>query len=307
MKEMERVVATPKAQRGVAVALLISARPKQWVKNLLVLAAPIAAGSITQTKIIKPSLVAFLAFTLVASGIYLLNDASDVTADRTHPKKATRPIAAGELPISLAVLVGSFSALLGLFGAFIFSGPDLGLVVALYVLINVAYSRFLKNEPIVDILAVALGFLLRAIAGGVADQVPLSNWFLIVASFSSLFVVIGKRYAEVQLLGEDASTHRASLGKYPLGFLNYSRALSSSVAITAYCLWAFEKGAAAPKGAIWIESSILFFVAAILRYALLVEQGHGGAPEDVLGSDRSLQIIGAIWIVVLVIGIYLSR
>lgn len=300
-------MALQRTQRTLVQALIVSSRPKQWAKNLLVLAAPVAAGSITNPRIIRPSIVAFVAFTLVASGIYFLNDVSDIEADKAHPKKSKRPIASGEVPVVVALLVGATAAILGLAVAFLFSGIDLGVVVAIYVGINIAYSRLLKHEPIIDILAVAMGFLLRAIAGGVADNVPLSNWFLIVASFSSLFVVVGKRYAEVQLLGKDASNHRASLGKYPLGFLNYARALSSGVAITAYCLWAFEKGAAAPRGAIWIESSILFFVAAILRYALLVEQGQGGSPEDLLLSDRSMQVIGLIWIIVLVIGIYLSR
>lgn len=307
MTDTENQMALPMARRTLAHALIVSSRPKQWAKNLLVLAAPIAAGSITDPRIIGPSIVAFVAFTLAASGIYFLNDASDIEADKSHPKKSKRPIASGEIPILLALVVGSIATLFGLAIAFMFSGFDLGLVVAIYIIINVAYSRLLKHEPIIDILAVSMGFLLRAIAGGVADNVPLSNWFLIVASFSSLFVVVGKRYAEVQLLGNDASYHRASLAKYPLGFLNYARALSSGVAITAYCLWAFEKGASAPRGAVWIESSILFFVAAILRYALLVERGEGGSPEDLLLSDRSMQLIGLVWIAVLVVGIYLSR
>ncbi len=305
---MENALASLKPQRNVANALLISTRPKQWIKNLLVFAAPIAAGSITNTKIIGPAIIAFFSFTLVASGIYLLNDVIDVDRDKSHPKKSTRPIAAGQVPIPLAMAVAVVSAAIGLTMSFAFAAnPDLGIVVTIYLLMNIAYSNFLKHEPVIDILIVALGFLLRAIAGGVADHVPLSNWFVIVTAFSSLFIVVGKRYSETQLLGEDASTHRASLGKYPIEFLNYARTLSSGVAITAYCLWAFEKGASAPKGALWIESSILFFVAAILRYALLVDQGHGGAPEDILLSDRLLQVIGAIWMIVLIIGIYLSR
>lgn len=307
MAQTENTEASPGRRRNLGHALLISVRPKQWVKNLLVLAAPIAAGSIANPSLIKPSLIAFFAFTLVASGIYLLNDVMDIEADKTHPIKSNRPIASGEVPIPLAIAVAIALGATGLAISFIFADVALGLVISIYLVMNIAYSSFLKHEPVIDILVVALGFLLRAIAGGVADNVPLSNWFVIVASFSSLFVVIGKRYAETQLLGDDASMHRASLGKYPIGFLNYARSLSSGVAITAYCLWAFEKGVAAPKGALWIESSILFFVAAILRYALLVEQGHGGAPEDVLMSDRLLQVIGVVWIVVLVIGIYLSR
>lgn len=304
---MEGTLPTYNDRRNLPRALLVSARPRQWIKNLLVLAAPIAAGSISNVHIIEPSAIAFLAFTIVASGIYMLNDSADVELDKVHPKKSTRPIASGEVPLATAVTVGSICVVSGTALGFFGVNHDLGTVLIIYVALNLAYSKFLKNEPVLDILVVALGFLLRAVSGGVADRVPLSNWFLIVTSFGSLFVVIGKRYAESQLLGDDASDHRISLGKYPLGFLNYARALSSGVAITAYCLWAFEKGAAAPKGALWIEISILFFVAAILRYAILVEQGHGGSPEDVLSSDRMLQVLGAIWTAVLIIGIYLSR
>ena len=307
MIETENSLVNPRPRRNLASALVVSARPKQWVKNLLVLAAPVAAGSLTEIRILKPSIVAFVAFTLAASGIYLINDVMDLEADKSHPKKSSRPVACGEVPVALALTIAVAAEIVGLAISFIFGDAALALVIALYLVMNLAYSSFLKHEPVIDILVVALGFLLRAIAGGVADSVPLSNWFVIVASFSSLFIVIGKRYAESQLLGEDAATHRSSLGEYPIGFLNYARSLSSGVAITAYCLWAFEKGAATPKGALWIESSILFFVAAILRYALLVEQGHGGAPEDLLMSDRLLQVIGAIWICVLVIGIYISR
>lgn len=294
-------------RRGPLKAVVVSLRPKQWSKNLLVFAAPIAAGAISDPKIFVPSLVAFVAFSLVASGIYLLNDINDIDTDKLHPTKSGRPIAAGQLSVAFATPLGILLGLFGMIVAYLLSGVDLGIVITIYIVINVAYSRFLKNEPIMDILAVSMGFLLRAIAGGVASNVFLSNWFLIVASFGSLFIVICKRYAEVQLLGTEASNHRASLGKYPEGFLSYARSVSSGVAMTAYCLWAFEKGASAPKGAVWIESSILFFVAAILRYSLLVEQGHGGAPEEMLFNDRSLQIIGAIWVMVLVIGIYVSR
>ncbi len=307
MVKMERAIASPQHRRNLARALIVSVRPKQWVKNLLVFAAPLAAGSISDRKILEPSIIAFVAFTLVAASVYLINDVVDAERDRSHPKKSTRPIAAGQVAVPVALVLAFIAAVGGIVMSFLLDTNGLGLVICIYLVMNVAYSTFLKHEPIVDILVVALGFLLRAIAGGVADHVPLSNWFVIVAAFSSLFIVVGKRYAEAELLGEEASNHRASLGKYPIDFLNYARTLSSGVAITAYCLWAFEKGASAPKGALWIESSILFFVAAILRYALLVEQGHGGAPEDVLMSDRFLQIVGAIWMAVLVIGIYLSR
>ena len=145
-----------------------------------------------------------------------------------------------------------------------------------------------------DLAAVAAGFVLRTIAGGVAVGVDISPWFLIVAGAGSLLMVTGKRHAELLELGGDAGTHRPSLELYSFAFLNYVRAVASSVAILAYCLWAFERSATVGDQT-WFELSIVPFVLGILRYSLLLEQGRGGAPEDLVLSDRWLLAIGLVW------------
>lgn len=289
---------------ALARGLVRTARPKQWVKNVLVLAAPGAAGALTHVHPLLVTLGAFGIFCLVSSGTYFVNDSLDVAADRRHPTKRHRPIASGVVPVPLAWATGSVLLALGIGLAWLLAGTNLTIVVAAYVAVTLAYSTWLKHEAVLDIAAVAAGFLLRAIAGGLAIAVPLSDWFVIVASFGSLFMVAGKRYAEHRELGEHRGGHRATLATYSLGFLRYVRSLSSAVAIAAYCLWAFEKAAPAGHAAIWFELSIAPFVLAVLRYALLIDTGQGAAPEEVVLGDRTIQALGLLWVLVFALGVY---
>lgn len=278
-------------------------RPRQWLKNVLVFGAPAAAGQLSHRTALLYSLAAFVIFCLAASGTYCLNDVVDREADRRHPVKRHRPVASGEVSVRLAVTVGAVLLAAALAGSAAIGRPRLALVVAIYVGVTVAYSVWLKHEPILDLGAVAAGFVLRAIAGGVATRVPLSNWFIIVASFGSLFMVAGKREAEVMLLGHEGESHRATLGAYTANYLRHVRSVASGVAMTAYCLWAFEK-AQGSSGAIWFELSIVPFVLGVLRYALLVDAGHGGAPEDVVLGDRTLQALALCLAVLFAVGVY---
>jgi decaprenyl-phosphate phosphoribosyltransferase len=274
-------------------ALLRLARPKQWVKNVLVVAAPGAAGVLGDGTAQFRTAVAFVAFCLAASGTYFLNDAVDVEADRRHPTKRRRPIAAGEVSVSTAVVVGI--VLIAAAIAITFATRwQLSLVVGGYLLQTVLYSLWLKREPVLDLACVASGFVLRTIAGGVAVGVIISPWFLIVAGSASLFMVTGKRHAEMVELGDHAGGHRLTLDMYSRGFLSYVRAVASSVTILAYCLWAFEKSSDTGEP-LWFELSIVPFVLGILRYSLLLEQGRGGAPEDLVLSDRVLIVMGLVW------------
>ena len=289
----------------IARALIRTARPKQWAKNVLVLAAPAAAGVLTEGDVIVRVAVAFVAFCLAASGTYFFNDAMDADADRAHPTKRHRPVAAGDLGVGRAKLIGAL-LLLGAVGISLpVRGGRLALVMVVYVALTVAYSAWLKREPVIDLAAVAAGFVIRAVAGGVAAGVPLSNWFLIVAGAGSLFIVAGKRHAEVHDLGVDSSSHRSVLAAYSPTFLTFVRGIAAAVAITAYCIWAFERGAEGDTD-LWYQLSVIPFVVAILRYALLVEHGHGGAPEDLVLGDRVLLALGVIWAVVFAVGVHVS-
>jgi len=280
-----------------------TARPKQWTKNVLVFAAPLAAGVLDEGDALLKTLVAFVAFCLAASGAYFLNDASDAAADRLHPTKRLRPVAAGELSVNLArgIAIGLIAASL-LIAAPVNDGKLTG-VIAAYLAVTIAYSLWLKHEPVIDLAAVAAGFVFRAIAGGVATGVTLSDWFLIVAGAGSLFMVTGKRHAEQVELGDASHGHRSTLADYSDAYLRYVRAVSSAVMLTAYCLWAFEN-ASATGDTTWFRLSIVPFVLAVLRYALVIEQGGGGAPEEVVLSDRVIQILGVLWIVSFALGVH---
>jgi decaprenyl-phosphate phosphoribosyltransferase len=278
------------------------ARPKQWLKNVLVVAAPAAAGVVTHARPAFHTLIAFICFCMAASATYFLNDAIDAEADRQHPKKRTRPVAAGDVSVQAAV-VGSVVLMAAAIALSFAARWQLALVVAGYLALTIAYSLWLKHEPVLDLGAVACGFVLRAIAGGIAVGVSISPWFLIVAGAGSLFMVTGKRSAELRSLGSDAGSHRRSLAGYTEAFLGYVRAVSSSVAILAYCLWAFEKSALVGTPA-WFQLSIIPFALGILRYALLLEQGEGGAPEELILSDRVLLMIGAVWAVCFAIAVH---
>src|SRR6476646_6023602 len=292
----------PSPGRSPLRAVISTARPKQWTKNVLVFAAPAAAGVLDQGDAILETLVAFVAFCLAASATYLLNDAADAVADRLHPTKRKRPIAAGELSPNAARGVAIVLIVIACAMTAPINDGKLTLVVAAYVAVTLSYTIWLKHEPVIDLVAVAAGFVFRAIAGGVATDVPLSDWFLIVAGAGSLFIVTGKRHAEMVELGSDSFEHRRTLGEYSTAFLGYVRAVASGVMITAYCLWAFEN-AAKTGDETWFRLSIVPFVIAVLRYALVVDQGGGGAPEEVVLSDRVLQIVGLIWLVTFALGV----
>ncbi len=201
---------------SVAGGLLRAARPKQWAKNLLVFAAPAAAGVIDEAEPLADATIAFAAFCLAASGTYLLNDVADREADARHPTKRFRPIAAGVVPPRLATVVGILAILSGVAVGFV-ADWHLAVVVAIYVSVTTAYSHWLKHIVILDVVAVASGFVLRAIAGAAATGVPVSDWFFIVTSFGSLFVVTGKRQGEIGDLAEEegaAGDVRATLDEY---------------------------------------------------------------------------------------------
>jgi len=284
-------------------AALRTARPKQWTKNVLVFAAPAAAGVLDQRDAILQTLVAFVGFCLAASGTYFLNDANDAEADRLHPTKRLRPIAAGDLDARTARIIAVVLIVLALAVTAPVNDFKLAGVVGGYVVITLSYTMWLKYEPVIDLAAVASGFVLRAIAGGAATGVPLSDWFLIVAGAGSLFIVTGKRHAEQVELGSDSLEHRRTLGEYSTAFLGYVRAVASGVMITAYCLWAFEN-AASTGDETWFRLSIVPFVIAVLRYALVIDQGGGGAPEEVVLSDRVLQVVGFVWILTFALGVH---
>ncbi|MGH9028604.1 MAG: decaprenyl-phosphate phosphoribosyltransferase [Acidimicrobiales bacterium] len=299
--EAPRETAAPKLW-----ALVRIARPRQWVKNLLVFAAPGAAGVLSHGHDVSRAAGAFGIFCLAASGTYFLNDTFDAAADRHHPVKRLRPVAAGEVGAPLAACIGLSLLAVAVALAWPLAGWRLALVIAIYAGISSAYSIGLKHQPVIDLTCVSSGFVLRAIAGGIATGVALSDWFLIVASFGSLLVVAGKRSAEHIELGELRSAHRRTLSWYPPAFLRSVRLIAAGVTLTAYCLWAFQRAGQIGAGhhPIWFELSIVPFVMALLHVELRFEWGQGGSPEDLALGDHMLQALGLIWVLLFAIGVY---
>ncbi len=189
------------------------------------------------------------------------------------------------------------------------SGAALAGVIAAYLVISVSYSLALKRAPVVELACVAAGFTLRAVAGGAAAHVALSPWFLLVASFGSLFMVAGKRSVEQSVMQGRGGAHRATLAAYPAAFLRSLRMLAMSVTVTTYCLWAFARAgglglADRAEDIVWFELSIVPFVLAILFVELAIEQGRGGEPEELALKDRGLQVLALAWVSLLICGIF---
>jgi decaprenyl-phosphate phosphoribosyltransferase len=297
------VLATPtRTPLGVACGVLRTMRPRQWLKNVLVFAAPFVGGDLARQGNVLQLLVAFVVFSLAASGIYLINDAKDVVADRAHPTKRLRPVAAGIVAPRLAVGV-AVVLLLAAMAVSLLASVHLVVVLAVYVGVQLAYCFWLKHQPVLDIGIVASGFLLRAIAGGVATGTALSQWFLLVAGFGSLFMVAGKRYAEMMLAERTGTRIRRALDNYTPSYLRFVWALSATMLITTYCLWAFDIGQE-QHNQTWSVISIVPFVIAVLRYAVDVDSGNGGEPEEIALGDRVLQVLALLWVGTLTLTVY---
>ena len=294
MSEEAAPVAGP--PKNLASGIVKAVRPRQWVKNLLVLAAPLAAlgGDVRYDylEVLTRVGIAFVVFCLAASCVYLVNDARDVEADRAHPTKRFRPIAAGVVPENLAYVL---SVVLGVASLAIswFTAPNLALVMAVYIVIQLAYCFGLKHQAVLDICIVSSGFLIRAIAGGVAADIPLSRWFLLVMAFGSLFMAAGKRYAELQLAERTGAKIRKSLESYTSSYLRFVWTLAATSVVLCYGLWVFERDGG---GGSWFAVSMVPFTIAILRYAIDIDGGQAGEPEDIALRDRVLQFLALAWI-----------
>ena len=290
---------------NVAVGLVRTMRIKQWAKNVLVFAAPGAAGVLTHERALLRALVCFALFCAVSSGTYFLNDAVDVRSDREHPVKRNRPVAAGVVAVPLAAVSAGVLMIAGIALGVVLR-PQLGLILGLYVALQLAYSGYQKHRPIYDLTCVAGGFLLRAIAGAVAIPVPVSEWFLVVTTFGSLLMVTGKRLAEHAELGEGRGGHRATLDAYSTNFLRIVVAIAASGAIVGYSLWAFslETAALHHHYRLWFQLSIIPVLLGLLHFTFLIEQGRGARPEDLVLGDRQLQLLGAVWALFFALGIY---
>lgn len=282
-------------------------RPRQWVKNGLIGVAPAAAGTLSHADVLRHTTAAFLCFCALSSGLYLVNDLRDAEADREHPTKRHRAIAAGQLPTPLAV--GAAVVLIGAAFAVPFAlwRPEgLFLVLGLYLVSSLAYSFWLKRVVIIELVVVASGFFLRAYAGAAASHIFVSTWFLVVISFGALFLVAGKRSSELERVGSGIT--RQVLSEYTRDFLHSVLTLCASVVVTGYCLWAFDTSPTGLSSAhhyiVPIRLSVVPVVVAVLFIMRSAQAGDGAAPDELLYHDRVVQSLVVIWAALLILGIY---
>lgn len=277
-------------------ALIQSMRLRQWPKNAFVLAALVFDRQLSLshfTPLIR-SLAAMALFCLVSSSVYLINDILDVQADRNHPVKKNRPIASGRLPIAVAVIAAALMVVLSIPLAYLLS-PALGLILLGYFLLNLAYSNWLKHIPLIDVLVIAAGFVLRVGGGVVVISVQrFSPWLYVCTTLLALYIGFGKRRAELTLLNENANSHRRVLEGYNLPFLDQLITIVSSTTILAYSLYTFSAVNLPDNHTMML--TIPFVIYGIFRYLYLVQvKQEGGAPEEMLLTDRPLQIDIALW------------
>ncbi len=282
-------------------AAVVTLRPRQWLKNVLVVAAAGAAGALGRDHVPLRVGVAFIAFCLLASGIYAINDVRDIEEDRRHPRKRYRPVAAGELPIPVAVWQGVVLMAAGL----VICGlvrPLLVLVGAGYVVLTLSYSMLWRHLLWFDIAAIAGGFVLRAVAGGVAAPVGLSRWFLLVVTFAAVFVAAGKRWAELRRTEADLTGRRRVLALYTEARLRIILISSVLGAFVAYCIWAFWIPSV--NGVPWRPLTIAPVALGLARYGALVRAGGGEAPEELVLKDRGLRIAALLWLLLFALGVH---
>lgn len=276
-----RVVST-----GAKLSLfLLAMRPKQWVKNGFVFAALISSVRFLDAWAIAKVLVAFVTFCALSSGIYLLNDIVDAQKDRLHPRKCVRPIASGHLRKGEAAAAAILLSLSALAVGFRLE-PQLGFVLLAYFLLNLSYSFWLKKIVLLDILIIASGFVLRALAGAAAIPVYVSPWLLVVTGFLAIFLALTKRRAELLLLAKEAAASRPVLSEYSVTFLDQMIIITSTASLISYAIYTFNSTHSDK-----MMLTIPFVIYGIFRYLYLVhQQGMGGSPEQLLLSDRPFQV-----------------
>lgn len=293
-------VETIKASKPASIALLVAEmRPKQWVKNLIVLAPLLFSGKFSQSHWLVMAGLCVLAFSLISSSLYVFNDILDAERDRAHPVKCRRPIASGALNPLLAGCAALICGLAGFIIAF-YVRPTVVLICLAYVLINLCYSLALKNWAVIDILCVASGFVLRAVAGAAAVHAPPSGWFLLCTTFGALFLALEKRRSELVLLEVNSANHRQALNDYSVNLIRRMETLIAPSLLTAYSFYTFQSFHGQ-----WMMLTIPIVLYGVIRYQILSEKNAlTGAPEDVFWKDRPIQFTLILWIAVCGLVIY---
>ncbi|MCL2582639.1 MAG: decaprenyl-phosphate phosphoribosyltransferase [Streptosporangiales bacterium] len=281
-------------------AVLVTTRPRQWPKNLLVFAAPLAGGSLGRDDGLGYALVAATAFVCASAAVYLANDVADAERDRQHPRKRHRPVAAGTLPRSHAIVLCVIAAAAAMASGIVISEPLLTVAVGGYLGISFLYSAVLKRIPVVEMVFVASGFLLRVLGGTAATHVPPSGWFLLVCALGAFGVAAAKRYTELVSLGPAAVAHRPVMRRYRPGLLRLTQLAAGAAMIAAYLTWASGQ----PPGiAYWHLASGVPMAGALIRFGILTGRGTATAVEDLLTRDAVTVSCGLAWLALFTAGL----
>jgi 4-hydroxybenzoate polyprenyltransferase len=296
--------ASEAAGRSTALNLLVSLRPGQWTKNLLVFAALIFAIRLFDARSVRASAAAFVVFCALSSVVYLINDVADRQSDRLHPLKRLRPVASGGLPVSTALAAAGLLGT-GALGVAFLLGWRFGLVACAYLVLMALYSGPLKHIVIIDVLTIAIGFVLRAVAGAVAIDVVISHWLFVCTILLALFIALAKRRHELVLLADGASHHRTSLGEYSPYLLDQMIAIVAASTLISYVFYTISPETVQKFGTSWLGLTILFPLYGMFRYLYLVHRREGGgSPADLLINDRPLLVCVVLWAAAVVLIVY---
>ena len=284
-------------------AALRTTRPRQWPKNLLVFAAPLAGASLGRNDGLGYALIAMFAFACASAAVYFVNDVVDVERDRRHPVKRNRPIASGALPERHAVVLAALATVFAVGAGVVIREPLLVVCVVVYLGESFLYSFRLKHVPFVEMVLVASGFLLRVLGGAAATHVKLSIWFLLVCSLGALGVAIAKRYTELTSLGEDAVRHRPVMRWYRPGMLRVGQLLVGLAMLATYLMWAASETTAARP---WHLLSALPLAAALVRFGLLTARQTVRPVEDLITRDAIMLCFEFLWLALFCAGLYVA-
>jgi 4-hydroxybenzoate polyprenyltransferase len=287
--------------------LVVTMRPREWSKNLLVFSSLIFSKSLTDPTNLLLTVGGFAAFCAAASGVYVFNDLCDIHKDREHPLKKERPIASGHLNLNLARTAAVLLFAIAGIGAWLLNSA-FAAVVAIYIVTTLAYSLRLKHVVILDVIIIASGFVLRAISGAVLINVVASEWLVLCTSMVALLIGFGKRRHELALLEDAAHNHRPSLGEYSIGFLDAIMNICAGAALLTYALYTKADETVARVGSQWMLATIPFVVYGIFRYLFLIHRRQaGGDPVHILFHDRPTLLNLLLWITAAGLVIYLPR
>lgn len=271
-------------------------RPHQWVKNSLLFASLVFSQSFTKLFMVEQTVMAFVLFCALSSAVYIINDVADRDADRVHPEKRNRPIAAGRLSVGVALILASALLVFSLVGSFLLR-LSFGYCALAYLGLNVAYSFILKHVVIIDVMAVALGFVLRAVAGAYAINVRISSWLIVCTILLALFLAFGKRRHELVSLPERATEHRRILSQYSVAFLDQMMGVVTASTVIAYSFYTLSPEVKAKFGGANLELTIPFVLYGIFRYQYLIyKKDSGGNPTKSLLSDLPIVINIFLWL-----------